>query len=222
EGFITAGLPVLIDKPIVGSVAEAQRLLTLCNDHNARITGGSSLRFAKEIIELKDRGDDLGEVVTAYASGPGDFFSYGIHTHEMAAGVLGSGAKSVSYLGENRGVELFQVDYRSGAVLMMELHAPVHTWHFTATTTTGVHHTPIDASTLYQGLLDQFVALIEGQTPRATVDDLIESVLVMIAAQKSRRYRTAIFLEDLEMEDGFDGGVYTEEYRRLKYPDGWT
>ena len=47
-------------------------------------------------------------------------------------------------------------------------------------------------------------------------------VLVMIAAQKSRRYRTAIFLEDLEMEDGFDGGVYTEEYRRLKYPDGWT
>lgn len=46
--FVEAGLSVLIDKPTVGNLRDANQLLAWAKE-GKRITGGSNLRFAREV-----------------------------------------------------------------------------------------------------------------------------------------------------------------------------
>jgi predicted dehydrogenase len=212
--FLEAGKPVLIDKPIVGKMNDIRRLLELQANYKTPVFGGSSLRFADEITALKAEASKFGEVTTAFASGPGDFFSYGIHTTEMAQGFLGAGVKSVKYLGENK-VALFKLTYHNGLILILQLHAPHHEWSFSIYTATGMHSTTVDSSKLYPPFLDRFLKVVRGEM-EFSLSDALEAVAVHIAAWKSKQSGAEVYLDELSADDGFDGAAFAASYSLAK------
>jgi predicted dehydrogenase len=213
--FMKAKKPVLIDKPLVGKVRDIYRLLELEIKYDTIIYGGSSLRFADEIVAMKAKASEFGEITGAVASGPNDFFSYGIHTTEMAQGFLGVGAKSVEYIGENKSA-WFKVTYHNGLLLFLQLHTPYFEWSFAVYSATGMHTTKVDASKLYQPFLQNFIKLVKGENISFSLSDALEAVKIHIAGKKAQQHRKVIYLDDLSADDGFDGIAYAIEYRLAK------
>lgn len=213
--FITAGKPVLIDKPMVGKVRDIYALLELHATHKAPLYGGSALRYAQEITVLRAQANRIGEVITAVATGPGDFFSYGIHTTEMAQGLVGTGANYVEYVAENKS-SFIAVTYHNGFVLVLQLQQPFHEWSMCLYTATGMHTMRVDPTRLYEPFLQNFVELAKGNAISFAVEAPLEAVKIHIAAKLSRQHGGKIYLSEVPSEEGFDGAAYAAEYAAAK------
>lgn len=217
--FIEAGKPVLIDKPIVGKVRDIYGLLELHATHKTPIYGGSSLRFAQEVTIFRSEAANFGEITSAVATGPGDFFSYGIHTTEMAQGVLGTGANYVEYIAENKSC-FIAVTYHNGFVLILQLQQPFHEWSMCLYTTTGIHCMKIDPSRLYEAYLHNYIELIKGNEIPFSLEAPLEAVKIHIAAKLSRQHGGKVYLSEIPSEEGFDGAAYAAEYAAAKRRGG--
>jgi hypothetical protein len=213
--FFEAQKPVLIDKPIVGKIRDIDQILELQEKFRTPIFGGSSLRFADEVQDLNKLKTPIGEIHFATASGPGDIFAYGIHTTEMAQGVLGTGVESIEFLGGNK-AELYKATYRNGSILILQLLAPHHEWSLSLYTATGLHVRKIDSTKLYPPFLEQFLKIIRGEPATFSLSDSLEAVKIHIAAEKSKLCGRAVRLEELRPEDGFDGTAYAASYAASK------
>src|SRR5437867_1141157 len=53
--FLEAGKPVFIDKPVVGSVADAETPLALEARTGTPVMGGSALRYAEDVAAVRGR-----------------------------------------------------------------------------------------------------------------------------------------------------------------------
>jgi predicted dehydrogenase len=83
--FVEIGKSVLIDKPIVGNMKDANIFLDWMKQ-GRRVTGGSSLRFNKKVGEFLDVPvAERGTVNTAYAAIGVDEFNYGIHAYAIVS-----------------------------------------------------------------------------------------------------------------------------------------
>ena len=96
-----AGLPVFIDKPVAGSLADAIEIYKLGQQHKVQWFTSSSYRFYGGMKALMAQ--DVGEVRGATSYGPctieehhPDFFWYGVHPMEALYTALGTGCESVT------------------------------------------------------------------------------------------------------------------------------
>ncbi len=97
--FVTAGVPVFVDKPMTCSLAEARRFLKLRREHKVPVTSMSSIALQPWAKELKKKLRAIGRVRALHLHGPGDYKSkyggiwfYGIHQVELMTELLGIGA----------------------------------------------------------------------------------------------------------------------------------
>ena len=83
--FVEAGKAALLDKPVVGNLADAQQLLDWAAAGH-RVTGGSSLRYAAEVCSyLREAETERGTVHTAHLPRA----SFRAHTAECSTLSLG-------------------------------------------------------------------------------------------------------------------------------------
>ncbi len=97
---IAAGLPVFIDKPMAGSLADVIAIFELAERHGVPCFSSSSYRYYDSMLDLMKI--DVGEVRGAISYGPADLepthpdlFWYGVHATEALFTVMGSGCESV-------------------------------------------------------------------------------------------------------------------------------
>ena len=97
---LRAGLPVFLDKPVAGSLKEAERIYELAAETGTPLFSSSALRWYPGIKSLVEA--DAGVVRGAVSYGPApiepthpDLFFYGIHPTEALFTVLGTGCQSV-------------------------------------------------------------------------------------------------------------------------------
>lgn len=97
---LRAGLPVFLDKPVAGSLTEAERIYELAAETGTPLFSGSALRWYPGIQSLVEA--DAGVVRGAVSYGPAliepthpDLFFYGIHPTEALFTVLGTGCQNV-------------------------------------------------------------------------------------------------------------------------------
>lgn len=97
---IAAGLPLFIDKPIAGSLADAIEIFRLAEEAGVPIFTSSSYRFYKGITELAAL--DIGELKGAVSYGPAhreehhpDLFWYAVHPTEALFTIMGTGCETV-------------------------------------------------------------------------------------------------------------------------------
>lgn len=213
--FIQAGKPVLIDKPMVGKARDIYGLLELQAAHRTPIYGGSALRYAEEISSLQREASQFGEISSLVATGPGDFFSYGIHTMEMAQGLIGTGATCVEYVAEYKSC-FVTVTYHNGFVLVLQLQQPHQEWSLSLYTATGLRTKVIDQSNVYEPFLRNFISLVKGDDISYSLEAPLEAVKIHIAAKLSRQHGGKIYLAEVPAEEGFDGAAFAAEYAAAK------
>ncbi len=214
--FIRAAMPVLIDKPVVGTLRDCFRLVSLRAQHGGLIFGGSSLRFAEEVTALKSRLASAGPVTSVTASGPGDFFSYGIHTTEMAQAIVGTGAMEVEFLGGDT-QPCVTVLYGGGTRLQLRLSQPAQDWTLSAQTASGEEYTAhVNPANLYPPFLRAFLAAVRGESRLDTITPALEAVKIHLAADLSRRTGKRVSLARIPDDAAFDGAAFAADYAAAK------
>jgi predicted dehydrogenase len=213
--FLEAGKPTFIDKPTFGRLRDGLAIQELLDKHGSKIMCGSSMRWAVEAQELKEKLAEAGEVVLAYATGPGDFFNYGIHTIEMVEGVLGTGIASVRFIGDERR-QLFRCAYKDGKQVIMQLGAPWE-FHMRVLTADKAFEAKLDTGGVYRALLTRWVHMLKTGEMPAPYRDYMEACCVLIAARRARETERTVYLDDLTMDEGFDGAAFAAEYKHQKW-----
>jgi hypothetical protein len=219
--LLEAGIAVLIDKPLVGNMKDADQLLAWAKE-GRRITGGSSLRFANEVLAyVAEPVSDRGTPHTVFGGCGVDDFNYGIHAYSLISGVLGAGIRSVRYLGTSAQKQI-RVVWHDGRVAILSV-GKLPNWlpfYFTAVTEKSVRQITVDAGQLYRALLVAVMPYLAGAVdqPPVSMDALLEPELTALAARMSWMNGGAeIFLTDLRLDDpGYDGRQFAEEYRRAR------
>ena len=218
--FIEAGKAVLIDKPMVGNMADIQRLLDW-EEEGHRIVGGSSLYFAEEITEFLNRGGEKrGKVNFAYAGCAVDRFNYGIHAYSLLCGLMGPGVESVRHLGtkDQHQIEVVWKDGRRGILAIGETSSYLP-FYATIVTDRDVYNITVDSSNVYRAFLETVLPYLEGKAQKpVTLEDLLEVEKSALAARVSwQDADKRVFLNDLSMDDkGYDGTTFARQYRRSK------
>ncbi len=222
--FVTAGKAVLLDKPLAGSVRDISELKRLVQA-GARITGGSSLRFCREVAAyLATPETERGVPHTVFCGCGVDEFNYGIHAYSLLSGILGPGAASVRYLGglQRRLAQIIWQDGRTG-IVSVEATGEWLPFYATIVTNRAVQQLAVDSRALYRALLEAVLPYLAGDSPEPPVqwDDLVEPELCALGAKLSQQDgNREVKLSELAGSDvSFDGAAFAEEYRRDKYPD---
>lgn len=214
--YLERGKPVFMDKPVVGNLRELNELVHLQARFGSLVMTGSSARYAYEIQELRARAEEIGEIATVWAQGPGDFFNYGIHTVEMFQGYLGAGALFVRHCGQKGGTDVFLCQYKDGPSVFFQLGTPHHTWLLTVNSASGVYTTTVDSSRMYRALIEKFVEAIKTGEPPWPLPVQVECIKVALAAKMARRDGGDIYLADVPEAEYFDAGPFWAEYARVR------
>ncbi len=222
QPFIDAGVPVFIDKPIVGNVKDINRLLSLC-DAGAVILGTSALRYTYEhdsffAVEPEARG----EIVHVSTMVGVDEFNYAIHSIESILGFIKAKPISTRYLGtaEVAGTpaESFYVKFDNGATACY--HVCMKGWQpstaLVLTTKTSYAY-KIDTNKVYEAMLKRVVKWLNGDkvgADLATPEEMCDAVRIMLAGKKSRENGGLEMLisELCESDVGFDGKKFYDFY----------
>ncbi len=220
EKFVMAGKAVYLDKPIVGNMADANRFLDWIKQ-GYKVTGGSVLRFCKEVGEFLARPEEeRGKVYSAYTAIGVDDFNYGIHGYAMLLALFGTGLESVRYLGSSNQKQL-QLNWSDGRIGLMTMGPGV--WlPFTASVVTdkNVYSLSADLQYIYRAMLEKVLPWFCGLSDQAplTPKEILEAELAAMAAQKSwNNNGQLVFLSDLESDyAGYDGTQFALEYRRAR------
>ena len=213
--FMKAKKPVLIDKPVVGSVRDCDRLMNMREKYGTAVFGGSSLRYAAEITALRDAVRARDDLVSVVASGPGDFFSYGIHTTEMLQGFAGAGIRTVKGV-TRAGTPVLTVEFGNGLAATLYLQMGFHEWSLCAYTTSGLRTAIVNTERLYEPFLRNFVTLLCGGSVGFDLAAPLEAVRVHIAAKIALEKGTEVSLDDLPPDAGFNGRAFAAEYAAAK------
>lgn len=184
--FLEEGMPVFVDKPFALSLDDAQDMLGLALATGAPLMSASGLRYAEELESaLNEIGDN--EIVHATLIGPGELFFYGIHLTDVLIAAMGPGVEAVSNVGEVE-FDLLSVTYgdgRSASLQLLRDPAPRHQGTFF--TQDGSESFAIHAHTFYMRMMRQFLAMIDTGEPPVAYEDMLEAILVLLAADRSQK-----------------------------------
>lgn len=218
--FIEARKAVLIDKPMVGNLADANQLSEWAEaDH--RITGGSALYYCDEIIAYKAEACSARGEPMFICGGCGvDEFNYGIHAYAMVHSLIGPGVQSVRYMGSKiqRQIEIQWSDGRKAILIIGEAGAYLP-FYATVLSDRAVRHIIVDNNQLYRALLEAVLPYLAGEADiPVPMETLLEVEKTAMAARES--WSTGgrqVFLTDLRLEDpGYDGAAFAAAYRLSK------
>ncbi len=217
--FLLAGKPVFIDKPMVGRLSDLNALLALAKQTGTPVMGGSTMRFAAELGALRDKVADLGGVVSAFASGPGDLLNFGAHVVEMITAFFGAQITTVSHIGGTPS-HLFRLDQRDGPPIILQLgggqNGPGNGCVLVLTTQRSVEviH-PQGAWQMTDATLQALSHFFrEGIAPLPLAASL-QVVQICLAAAQSRHHGVPVALSAIHPNAGFDGAAYTRDYAKL-------
>ncbi len=222
EFFLDAGKSVFLDKPIAGNPRDIFRLLERIRN-GARLTGGSSLRYCPEIMELLALPEtERGRIHTVCSSIGSDEFNYGIHGYSMICGILGGGALSARFLPGTEKGQVF-MRWNSGAAAFLTLAEPAGLpFNAAVTTDKKLFRITVDNRRIYRALLQNTLPYLTGMSdlPPTAPESLFEPELLALAARKSLENGGAeMFLKDIRPDDpGYDGSKFAADYRSSRFP----
>ncbi|NPV07284.1 MAG: Gfo/Idh/MocA family oxidoreductase [Anaerolineae bacterium] len=217
--FVEAGKGVLLDKPIVGNLKDIHVLRDWARQ-GARISGGSSLRFAYEAREYLARPvEERGEPQFAFVGCGVDEFNYGIHAYALLVALMGTKVESVKYLGA-KGQRQIEVVWQDGRRGILTIGKPIGgrwlPFYATLVSDRGITQMIAESGRLYRALLEALLPYYAGEAevPMGIEDLLVPELLALAARQSWLNDGARRYLSDLRLDDpGYDGAAFGAEYR---------
>ncbi|MBW7996884.1 MAG: hypothetical protein FVQ81_10035 [Candidatus Glassbacteria bacterium] len=225
EPFITAGKPVFIDKPVVGTERDARKLLELSAKYRTPIFGGSTYRYAPNLPafkkEFQARDDRVNVTVYGHINSHSrydmlDLIYYGIHGTELAQEVMGPGALSVNYVDFYRKQHLIHVRYDGRPPVVLNLGWARNENEIVLLTDHELVSFVPDHGSPYPAILSGLAGSIATRRADKPINEQVEACRILIAAGKSRELGRPVALSELEPDDGFDGEEFALEYARFR------
>lgn len=188
------GLPTFVDKPVAHSVATATALFELAEKYAAPCFTASALRWAPELLAVRDRHD---QVVAVDMAVPGTVELYGIHAVEVISLFLGNDVATVSAVdgGHRQAVMFGYRDGRTGLLQQLSfLAAPIY-----ATTVYGdawSRRIELDPPQSHLALVRRFVEFARTGQPPIEASESIHLLRLAIAAREALATRSTISIPD--------------------------
>ena len=190
--FIEAGIPAFIDKPFTCDVEQAIELIKLAKKKNVPLCGGSSLKYAEDIVALKEIKNTLAEKTQGgYISAPVDyesiysgFWFYASHAAEMCMEVFGWNPKAIVALENNHNVNAI-VEYEGYSVACNFIN------HNYACYSGGVYGENqnevrfVKLDNVFRSECEAFVEMIHTGKMSRSYEELIAPVLFLDAVKRS-------------------------------------
>lgn len=219
--FIEKGKPVFIDKPIVGSMKDIKRLRELVGS-GANIIGSSSARYAEEIRDFKSKSkDEVGDIVSIYATCGLDEFNYGIHVVEILSEIASSMGKSCKFVGRTNTevpCEIYNIEFENGIMATYHLtHGVWQPFSVTIITTKSTFTFDIDVGKIYKSLICEIYNKLNGKSNNLTdMETLINCTQIMLCGKKSRDELNGknVTIDMLTNDDKYDGYAFEDNYSK--------
>lgn len=220
--FIERNKPVFIDKPLVGNLKDARKLVELVNA-GAKILGSSALRYCYEVEAIRAAlKENNANIVHINISVGTNEFDYAIHAYEMLCTLMNDAPLNARYVGtanaSTQTCDSYFFTFANGATAVLNNVMPKHTgFHVTVLTDVKAADTclTVDASKLYEAMLIQVCNAMEGkENALAPIADQLHAVKAALACKASKLAGgKAISLDDPCLEDvAFDGYAFEESY----------
>ena len=190
--YIGSGIPMFIDKPITVSEDEALEFMRELKANGVRISGGSSLKHAEVIAELRAKaesregGATMGGTVRAPLASDspyGGFYFYAQHLVEMVCEVFGRYPLSVkAYKAGNTKTVVFRYEGFDVTGLYCE---GAYTYYAVRYAEKGEQGGSVDLKDAFDREFDEFYKLLLGEEQRISYEDFISPVFIMNAIERS-------------------------------------
>lgn len=217
--FVEAGKAVYLDKPVAGNLEEINQILDWIKQ-GKRVTGGSVLRFCREVIACRDEVAAAGETIyTGYSCIGVDDYNYGIHGYATLIAAMGPEVLSVQYIGSSNQKQIL-IKFSNGRVGILTVGKTKWLpFNLTATTGSKVHQVAVDNMQLYRAMLEKVMPYFTGKTDEVPLEatSLVMPELTALAAKQSWLNNGAeVFITDIAKDISYDGGQFAREYRRAR------
>ncbi len=182
-----AGLPMFIDKPLAGTIEEAEGVVAKAEQHGVPIFSASGLQYTREVEEAQAEIEKLGDILVALAASPNDLVFYGIHGLAMLWSVFGPGIESVQNIGEGD-VDIVKYRWRDGHVGMhFGLERGQPGWRVILFGEKGKLDIAIaDADCFYWNVMSRFVGMVKtGEQPLSN-QEMLEIIRALCVAKQSK------------------------------------
>lgn len=215
--FIAAGKSVFIDKPVIGCMRDAEVIRDWLQE-GRRISGGSALRFTREVRDWRLK---PGDIHTAYSAVGTDEFNYGIHGYSLLCQVMGPGIASARYL-TTSGQRQILLKWHNGRCAFLTVGKTGGLpFNVTAVTASEVFQARINNAEIYHNLLRAQLPYLTGttNTPPVPFESLLEPEMAALAARVSwLNAGQTIHLDELTaVIPGYDGNTFADEYRNKRF-----
>ncbi|MEG2378310.1 MAG: Gfo/Idh/MocA family oxidoreductase [Clostridia bacterium] len=203
--FLEKGIPVWLDKPFTIKNEDAIALFEASKKYNTILTGGSTCKFAYDVLMVKnavENGGRIGKIRSAMMNFPatleneyGGIYFYAGHLVEMAAAAFGYDIKSVIAT-ENAGDVVAVVKYDDFQVVLNFIdRAEQNT--VLVIGEKGIMYRELDISQAYRCGLDHFIdTLRTGKIP-VSFENLYTTVELLNAVKESYTTGKEITLKGL-------------------------
>jgi predicted dehydrogenase len=181
------GLPMFIDKPLAGTIAEAEQVVAKAERHGVPLFSASGLQYTREVEEARPAIETLGRLLVGLAASPNELVFYGIHGLSLLWSVFGSGIETVQNVGEGD-VDLVKYRWRSGALGMhLGLERGQPGWRLVLFGEKGRLDVPVaDADGFYWNMLTRFLEMVRtGRQPLSNAA-MLEIIRALCLAKASK------------------------------------
>tara|TARA_B100000029_G_scaffold169802_1_gene166050 strand:+ start:4641 stop:5585 length:945 start_codon:yes stop_codon:yes gene_type:complete len=213
--FIEHDIPVLIDKPIVGSIEDVKKMKKIIDESSSVIFGGSSLLYSDDAVEFSNLITEEFSIIHAF--GMGDVFNYGIHTVAIAQTILGSGAKTITYL-KDEDHPSFRIEFFDERRLYLHLGMKTNYWSLLAQSQKEQYSLTVDTSNVYEAFLRKFVNILkdEEKYDKSYISLPLEASSILLGAKVAMEEQKTVEIDNLPDSVNFDGLEFMKEYRELR------
>lgn len=193
--YLASGIPMFIDKPVTIKEGEALEFMRAVKSAGVPVVGGSSLKHDAGVKELKAlrEGETLGATLGGYVRAPidmasvyGGFYFYAPHLVEVVSEIFGRYPLSVE--AESRG-DLTRVKFNyekySVDADFVEHNYVYYASLSAAKAVKGMSLECTDANNWFKSEFDEFYSILLGGAMPYSYEDLISSVFVMNAIERS-------------------------------------
>ena len=205
--YIKSGIPMFIDKPITVDCGEALEFMRELREAGVRISGGSSLRYAEQIISLREGalekrgGETVGGIVRAplqSASVYGGFYFYAQHLVEMVSAVFGKYPRSVrAYSVEKQKTVVFRYEKYDVVGMFVEGSYEYYAARFAEGASEGGKI--VGSPDWFKREFAEFDALMNGGGQKVSYGDFVAPVFVMHAIERSLKTGEEIKVEEYKV-----------------------
>jgi predicted dehydrogenase len=171
------GKTCYIDKTFAPSLAAAEEIFALAEQHHTPLCSASALRFAAEIAGFRGEGRS----VISAGGGP-SFATYAVHQMEMIVKIMGTGAETIMALMDG-GNKALAIRFKDGRRALFN-QAPGLPFAVSVETGGTTEYRPIE-SDFFQSFIGNLLAFYESGRPFVSKEETLAVISLIEAGEKA-------------------------------------